>query len=110
MTENNQCFLDVDIHMMFCNMLCHYISFLNHKHGKSSYLLPIDLSQPDCVSLKPKDFHTGELCEPVETGELCEPAETGELCEPAETGELCEPTETGEMCEPTETGEMDGRN
>ena len=27
----------------------------------------IDIFQSDCVSLKPKNFHTGELCEPAET-------------------------------------------
>jgi len=37
MTENNQCFLDVDIHVMSCNMLCHYISFLHHKYDNPSY-------------------------------------------------------------------------
>jgi len=25
----------------------------------------IDISQSDCASLKPKNFHTGELCEPT---------------------------------------------
>jgi len=27
----------------------------------------MDISQSDCVSLKPKNFYTGELCEPAET-------------------------------------------
>ena len=127
MTENNQCFLNVDIHVMSCNMLCRYISFLHQVDNPSYFclltyisikltihhtfvcwyisqsswqsiiLLFIDIylnqvdnssyfclliyisikltihhtfvywyiSQSGCVSLKSKNFHMGELCEPV---------------------------------------------
>jgi hypothetical protein len=37
MTENNQCFLDIDIHVMSWNMLCHYISFLHHNYNNPLY-------------------------------------------------------------------------
>ena len=72
MTENNQCVFFIsqvdDIHVMSCNMLFHYISFLHHKYDNPSYLcLLTHLHQ--IVSLKLKNFHTklGELCEPTET-------------------------------------------
>ena len=58
MTENNQCFLNVDIHVMSWSI------FLHHKYDNPTYLC---LSQSDCVSLKPKNFYTGELCEHAET-------------------------------------------
>jgi hypothetical protein len=66
MTENNQCFLNVDIHAMSCNMLSPLYFIVTSQIQKSVVPLFIDLSQSDCVSLKLKNFNTGELCEPAE--------------------------------------------
>ena len=39
MTKINLCFLDVDIHVMSCNMLCRYISFLHQVDNPSYFCL-----------------------------------------------------------------------
>ena len=66
MTENNQCFLDIDIHVMSWNMLLLYFIVASQIRQPTVPLF-INLSQSDYVSLKLKNFHTRELYEHMET-------------------------------------------